>query len=66
MNTKQLRELDMWIGINIFGMKAIHRDGPRPTKGTEDDYFVIEWIHHSHSLPLYHRDPAAALTVCAQ
>jgi hypothetical protein len=50
---KELRELDAWIGIHVFGKKAISRDGPKPTKGTEDDYFVIEYVDISHSLPRY-------------
>lgn len=62
-NDKSLRELDAWIGVNIFGKKAIHKNGPRPTKGTEDDYFVIEYIHISHSLPHYTTDQAAAMQV---
>lgn len=63
MNDKDLRELDAWVGVNIFGMKPIHRDGPKPTKGTEDDYFIVEWVNISGSLPHYSTDPAAAMQV---
>jgi len=63
MNEKGLRELDAWIGVNVFGMKAISKNSEPPTEGTEDDYFVIEWIETSCSLPHYSTDPAAAFQV---
>lgn len=69
MKPKELRELDAWIAENVMGKKAISRDGQRPTKGTEDDYFVREWIHISGSLPRYTTDPASAMLVlekCAE
>lgn len=67
--TESLRELDAWIAVNLFGKKAISKDGPPPTKGVEDDYFVKEWVDISGSLPHYSTDPAAAMEVlkkCAQ
>ena len=69
MSEKELRDFDAWIGVNVFGKKAIHQHGPPPVEGIEDDYFVIEYIHCSHSLPHYTTDPAAAMVVlekCAE
>jgi len=63
MTDIELRELDAWIGVNVFGKKAIHAHSAKPTEGTEDDYFVIEWINASCSLPHYTTDPAAAMQV---
>lgn len=66
MNKRKLRELDAWIGVNVFGKKAISEKGPKPTKGVEEDYFVIEFIHVSCSLPHYTTDKAAAFEVLAK
>lgn len=60
---KELRELDAWIAEHVMGMKCISKDGPRPTSGTEDDYFVREWIHASNSLPHYTTSRADAMAV---
>lgn len=59
----ELRELDAWIAEHVVGMKPISENGARPTDGTEDDYFVREWIHVSESLPHYTTNPADAMAV---
>lgn len=61
--TRELRELDAWIAEHVMGMKVISKYDPRPTVGTEDDYFVREWIDVSHSLPHYTTSDADALAV---
>ena len=65
MKTKdsELRELDAWIAEHVMGKNPIHRDDKPPTKGTEDDYFVVEYLAFSRSCPLYTTDPDAAMQV---
>jgi hypothetical protein len=63
MTTDELRKLDQWIGVNVFGKIAIHRDEPNPANGAEGGFFVIEYIHISNTLPHYTTDPAAAFEV---
>lgn len=63
MSQTELRELDAWIGVNVFGKKEISQGDPPPNRGTEDDYFVKQFIHFSRSLPHYSTDPAGAIAV---
>lgn len=63
MTDKEMRELDAFIAEHVMGKTAISCNDPRPTKGTEDDYFVREWVDISRSLPFYTTDPSSAMEV---
>jgi hypothetical protein len=67
--SENLRELDAWIAVNVFGKKAISIHDKPPTKGTEDDYFIKEYLFISHSCPHYSTEGHHALLVlkkCAE